>query len=223
MPVDISNILHVLAHELRTPTGIAQGYIRMLLENRLTDPADRQRALEQTQRALARVSELSHESTRLAAWYEDERGPTTRVDLRTLLERVAADAGGEPPVMIRSSIAAADVGIPTFDANALSCALVTIVKATARELRHQSCTLSAGASPDGIVDILIGKEEQFAAAGEGPDAPTAGGLALERGGLGLSLLLAVAVLEAHAAIPWTLNGARTTVGIRFRLEERSGP
>ena len=101
MPVDISNVLHVLAHELRTPTGIAQGYVRMLLEDRLTDPADRQRALEQTQKALARVSELSHESTRLAAWFEDERGPDAHGSTcATLLERVAADAGVEPPVTI---------------------------------------------------------------------------------------------------------------------------
>src|SRR5687768_14647504 len=39
MPVDTGHVLHVLAHELRTPTGIAQGYARLLLDDRLTDPA----------------------------------------------------------------------------------------------------------------------------------------------------------------------------------------
>jgi signal transduction histidine kinase len=45
MSVDISDILHVLAHELRTPVGIAHGYVRLLLEERLSQESDRRRAL----------------------------------------------------------------------------------------------------------------------------------------------------------------------------------
>ena len=42
MHVDIGKVLHVLAHELRTPAGIAQGYIRMLPLD-LTGPRGRAR------------------------------------------------------------------------------------------------------------------------------------------------------------------------------------
>ena len=79
MPVDISDILHVLAHELRTPVGIAHGYVRLLLEDRLHQEADRRRALEQMQKALGRLSDLSHESTALASWFEQD---ATRIGAR---------------------------------------------------------------------------------------------------------------------------------------------
>src|SRR5918997_5417737 len=99
MPVDISSVLHVLAHELRTPAGIAQGYLRMVLDEKLTESADRRRALEQTQKALARVSELTAESSRLARWLEEQHGaPRASLDVQVLLARVVAEAGVEPPI-----------------------------------------------------------------------------------------------------------------------------
>ncbi len=55
---DLVNMLDLLLHELRTPVGIAQGYIRLLLEDRLADPQDRRRALAQAMEALGRVSDL---------------------------------------------------------------------------------------------------------------------------------------------------------------------
>ena len=73
MTVDVNDILHVLAHELRTPVGIAHGYVRLLLENDFPSEADRRRALEQMQKALGRLSDLSQETTSLAAWYEQDR------------------------------------------------------------------------------------------------------------------------------------------------------
>lgn len=221
MAVDISNVLHVLAHELRGPMGVAQGYLRMLLEDRLADPADRRRALEQTQRALARVSELSHESTRLAVWFESERGKDEPAPLDAFLERVATATVIEPPLIVRSTDATANATIATFDRAALAGAVVAIVKATARELRNTPCVLSVGTTSSGSVDLLIGAADQLPAVGEGPDTAAAGPLSLERGGLGLSLVLAAAVLDAHGANSWTVNGARTTVGIRLRLEERA--
>src|SRR5688572_21663112 len=99
MPVDINDILHVLAHELRTPVGIAHGYVRLLLEDRLPQETDRRRALEQMQKALGRLSDLSQESTALASWYEQDFSTPQQVGARTLIERVAA-ADYEFPVTV---------------------------------------------------------------------------------------------------------------------------
>ena len=90
MPVDIGDLLHVLAHELRTPVGIAHGYVRLLLEDRLPQEADRRRALEQLQKALSRLTDLSHESSALANWFEREAQPPARVRVRELMDAVAA-------------------------------------------------------------------------------------------------------------------------------------
>src|SRR5687768_1762799 len=106
MPVEISEILRVLAHELRTPVGVAQGYVRMLLEDRLADVVDQRRALEQTNRALARVAELSQEESTLAAWFDESDRPADKhTDAATLFARVASEAELSPPPTLQASAA----------------------------------------------------------------------------------------------------------------------
>ncbi|MEQ1870786.1 MAG: hypothetical protein ABL961_12265 [Vicinamibacterales bacterium] len=55
---DLAQVLDLFLHELRTPVGVAQGYLRLLVENRLSDPADRERALAQSLEALGRIGRL---------------------------------------------------------------------------------------------------------------------------------------------------------------------
>ena len=221
MHVDIGKVLHVLAHELRTPAGIAQGYIRMLLDERLVDPADRRRALEQAQKALARVSELTHESTRLANWIEADRSVATALDVGTFIDRVVASAAVDPTPIVRLDSAVAGRRVETVDADALVTAIAAFLRATSRELRGAQCSLDARVHHDRMLDVLMAPAAQLDALADGPGTAAASGLALERGGLGLSLVSAAVVLEAHAAFGWTANGSRTTVGIRLPLEERA--
>ena len=217
MPVDINDILHVLAHELRTPVGIAHGYVRLLLEERLPQEADRRRALEQMQKALARLSDLSNESTALASWYEHDGAEPQHIDARALIERVA-DADYEFPVTIETCDLA-DALVTTTDDAALTRALIGIVRATARELRGTTCDVVARAI-DSRLEVLVGPEEMLDALGAGPEAPSASPVALERGGLGLALVHAAIVLDSHRAERWTMNGSRQTLGVRLPLAER---
>jgi signal transduction histidine kinase len=225
MPVDLSDVLHVLAHELRGPSGIAQGYLRMLLEDRLTDSAERRRVLEQTQRALARVSELTNESSELANWFkaQHESKAAGHVDARALIERAAASTDVEPAPNARIDIAPGSALVPTAAEDALANALAACVKATARELKGKPVTISARVNGSRAMDVLIGGEDQLDGLSHGPDAANAGPIPLERGGLGLSLVFAAAVLDAHGAARWTTNGSRNTVGIRLPLKERAHP
>lgn len=218
MRVDINDILHVLAHELRTPVGIAHGYVRLLLEERLTQESDRRRALEQMQKALGRLSDLSHESTALAAWYEQDHSTPQPLDARKLIDHVA-DANYEFPVTVETSDVPPGVVLTTTDETSLCRALTGIVRATARELRGTTCDVVARVV-DGSFEMLTGPEEMLGALGQGPTAPEAGPVALERGGLGLALVHAAIVLDAHGAERWTLNGSRQTVGLRLPVHER---
>ena len=218
MPVDINDILHVLAHELRTPVGIAHGYVRLLLEERLHQETDRRKALEQMQKALGRLTDLSHESTALASWYEQEHTEAHPVPARALLERVA-QAEYEWPVTVDVSNVPEDCRVRTPDGDSLARALIGVVRATARELRGTTCDVTARVV-DGRMEILTGPEELLGALGTGPLAPEAGPVALERGGLGLALVHAVIVLDAHGAERWTMNGSRQTLGLRLPLDER---
>lgn len=216
MPVEISDILHVLAHELRTPVGIAHGYVRLLLEDRLPGEADRRRALEQMQKALARLSDLSHETTALAAWYElpSDANPS---EARAIIEGVRS-ASYEFPVDFNTS-AVTNGTIHTRDAARLTSALADIVRATARELRGQPCAVSMRVQ-DRRLELLAGRPADVAGLAAGPRAADSGPLILERGGLGLALVHAAVVLDAHGAERWALKASRQTAGIRLPLEER---
>lgn len=221
MHVDIAKVLHVLAHELRTPAGIAQGYLRMLLEDRLTDPQDRRRALEQTQKALTRVSELTHEGTRLANWMESAHPNVSSIDARSLVTRAVELAAVTPEPSLHVDTSTETARVTTGDADALVHAVSALVKATARELRLKTCAIDARLNGGGMLDVLIAPSDQMETIAAGPEAANAGPLSLERGGLGLALVMAAVVLTAHGAIGWTANGSRTTVGIRLPLEERA--
>jgi signal transduction histidine kinase len=218
MPVEINDILHVLAHELRTPVGIAHGYVRLLLEERLHQETDRRRALEQMQKALGRLSELSHESTALAAWYEQDHTKPHSVTARALIERVA-NAEYEWPVTVDLSNVSDVPAVLTSDDVSLSRALIGVVRATARELRGTTCDVRTRVV-NGSFEMLTGPEELLGALAAGPQTPDAGPLSLERGGLGLALVHAAIVLDAHGAQRWTIGGSRQTVGLRLPLDER---
>jgi hypothetical protein len=193
----------------------------MLLDNRLQDPADRRRALEQTLKALARVSELTQESSQLANWLDGDRSANGAIEARALIDRVVGGAALEPD-RVTFELARPDAGVPTVDEPALVAALVAVVKATARELRKEPCALHVRCGHD-TCDVLVGPAAQLPTLFGGPDATDAGPIALERGGLGLSLVAAAIVLDAHRAIGWTVNESRTTVGIRLPLKERAHP
>jgi signal transduction histidine kinase len=219
MPVEINDILHVLAHELRTPVGIAHGYVRLLLEDRLPGEADRRRALEQMQKALARLSDLSHETTALAAWYEVPATPDAdRSQARAIIDGVRL-ASYEFPVNFDTP-AVTNATIHTRDPARLTSALADIVRATARELRGQLCTVSMRVQ-DRRLELLAGRPEDVAGLAAGPRGADSGPLILERGGLGLALVHAAVVLDAHGAERWALKGSRQTAGIRLPLEEPS--
>jgi hypothetical protein len=217
MGVGVNDILHVLAHELRTPVGIANGYVRLLLDERLAGDADRRRALEQMHKALGRLSELSHETTALASWYDRDHLDGLPLDAQTLINRVAV-ADYEFPVTVDTEVPEGVI-LRSADHDALGTAVVGIVRATARELRGTTCDVR-GRVVDNRFELLAGPDEMLEALAAGPTAATAGPIALERGGLGLALVHAAIVLDAHGAERWTMNGSRQTVGLRLPLEER---
>jgi hypothetical protein len=215
MSVEVHDVLHVLAHELRTPVGIAHGYVRLLLEDRLPQEADRRRALEQMQKALSRLTELSHETTSLAAWYEHDREMLQRIDARDLLTRVA-EAEYEWPVAVDIENVAAGTLLSSPDVEAVGQALIGVVRATARELRGRTCEVS-GSAVDGRFEMLVGAEGTLDQLRGGPQAPEARPVALERGGLGLALIHAALVLDAHGAERWTMNDSRQLFGVRLPI------
>lgn len=215
MSVDIGDVLHVLAHELRTPVGIAHGYVRLLLEDRLTAESDRRRALEQLQKALARLTDLSHESSALANWFEREDAAPVPVGARSILDAVVATPIDTPVETDLSAIEDA-ARVTTADRQQLEQALSALVRATARELRGAPCTVIA-ATRDGHLDMLIGKQTEMEPLAAGPGAPDASPIEIDRGGVGLALVHARVVLDVNGGTTWSRNRSRQAVGVRLPL------
>jgi signal transduction histidine kinase len=221
MPVGIDDILHVLAHELRTPVGIAHGYVRLLLEDRLPHDADRRRALEQLQKAIGRLSRLSDENTALATWYERERSLSDEISVHALVHRVA-DTTYEWPVTVEPCDLPQGAVVRSVDADTLGSALVDIVRATAREQQQKTCHVVSRVV-DGQFEMLAGPADLLDALRDGPTASAAGPITLERGGLGLALVHAAVVLDHHGAQRWTMNSSRRTIGVRLPLAPAKRP
>src|SRR5262245_1576758 len=217
MSVVIGDVLHVLAHELRTPVGIAHGYVRLLLEDRLPSESDRRRALEQLQKALGRLTDLSHETSGLANWYERDESASAFVDTQSLLDAVMS-AVFDSPVETDVTRVGEGTRIATGDRPQLEHALVNIVRSTARELRGATCNVIA-ATRENHLELLVGRSMELEALSAGPGAPGAGPVEIDRGGIGLALVHACVVLEADGATTWSRHQSRQALGVRLPLHD----
>jgi hypothetical protein len=89
---DAERALAVLIHDVRTPLGVAHGYVRLIRADKLPSPDDRERALAGTQDALARISRLCQDA---GAFLDDPPNPAAgRAPVAQLTERVAAALTG---------------------------------------------------------------------------------------------------------------------------------
>lgn len=225
MQADTASILRVLAHELRSPAGVAQGYLKMVLDGRLSEPADRQHGLEQARDAMGRIGALSREASDVAAWLERPQTPTAdwpTVGVATLLGGMLArvDATRLDPVL--DEVGATAV-VRTCDDAVLSMALASLTSATIREAPQSRLTVRAtlAGAPERYLDLVVATPEMLPAVANGPLAADAVDLPLERGGLGLSLIMALLVLDSHGARVWTVGNQRATLGVRLSVEQGS--
>lgn len=72
---DLERVLSSLLHDLRSPLGVAGGYLRLLREGRLAGRADTERAIVRTQEALRTMTALCSDAT---AWLDLEPPPAPR-------------------------------------------------------------------------------------------------------------------------------------------------
>ena len=88
---DVERLIHLLMHDLRSPLGVAQGYVSLLNGHALSAD-DRVRALRGVTDAIARISALIDDVATLIT-PEQLEGRQGFVDASLLCERVTAEAG----------------------------------------------------------------------------------------------------------------------------------
>jgi signal transduction histidine kinase len=220
--LDLVELLHLLGHELRSPAGVLLGYVRMLQEGRFTSEADRVRTYDKMRAALTRVSGLGDAVSELTSWIEKPDRPAVAVDARELLDRsvAAARAAHDRPLEIDLDVASGAARIPVKDGPALAAAVAAVIHATARESGDAVVAVRATLErePEPAVEVVVGpkarQETGPSLAGDGAEA-----FAIDRGGMGLSLVVAAVVLDAHAARVWSAAGNRAIAGVRLPVAE----
>jgi hypothetical protein len=191
----------------------------MLQEGGFADEADRLRIYDKMRPALARVARLGDAVSQLTSWIEPRDRAAGAADARELLERSAAAAQSalERPVESRIGVAPGAARLRVLDGPALEAAVAAVVVATAREAGDSPVVVRAsvreGREP--AIEVVVGPQARVDGETPLPLEEGAEDFDIARGGMGLSLVLAIAVLEAHAARVWSIGGARSLAVLRL--------
>ena len=214
MPLNLAQVLNTVAHEIRTPLAVSQGYLKLYLDGRLTNADDQRRALQQTRDALGTLATLCTDINKVSALSE---APTP-----ALLERVGASQFVEH-LQGANEVEGADWSIDTSGEAAIASngvpdlvrAVAIVAKAHFDEARElpRAMRVRGGTA----LEMLAGSPDSLAALAAGPDAASAREVNFTKGGKGLRLIWAAFVLQQHRVHTWTHHDHRGSVGFRFPL------
>jgi signal transduction histidine kinase len=219
MQPNLAQVLNTLAHEIRTPLAVSQGYLKLYLDGRLTDVEATRKAFEQTRQALGTLATLCVDMGKVSALSEPGmRGVPERIaatDLITSLRHSEEIAGAS-----FDAGAAPDGFVETANARELAQAVAIVSKAAFDEARDTPHAIRAdgGATAGGSnLVVIAGVNDALPALQGGPEAAQARAVDFVKGGKGLKLIWAAFVLDKHGVQTWTHGDHRASVGFRIPL------
>lgn len=209
--------LNLLIHDLRAPLSVAQGYLRLLQQNRLEAEADRVRAMTQTMEALGRIGRLCEDAAAFVAEPPATAGPTMRLPVSQLVEQVteACTARCSPLTFVAEPSVTGTVRSVNLDR--LVQSLAVVLCAVRRSTRNEPVRVSVH-EEEKEARFLLGCDEERAALMSDPPET----FDPWRGGHGIALPLACRTIAEAGGRIWTTANGRGTVGIAIP-EEASAP
>jgi signal transduction histidine kinase len=213
MQPNLAQVLNTLAHEIRTPLAVAQGYLKLYLDGRLTNVDDTRRAFEQTRQALGTLATLCVDMGKVSTLSESaSQGIPERVSaadfvmgLRAQSEIDGASWAGDASTRL----------IETTNHRDLLKAVAIASKAAFDEAREAPHAVRTEVG-DALI-VLAGVNDSLAALQSGPGAPNARPVDFVKGGKGLTLIWAAFVLDKHRVQTWTDANHRASVGFSIPL------
>jgi hypothetical protein len=218
MQPNLAQVLNTLAHEIRTPLAVSQGYLKLYLDGRLTDGDDTRRAFEQTRQALGALATLCVDMGKVSTLSESASlGIPERVSAADFVTglRAQSEIDGAAWDGDAGTRAAALGMIEATNHRDLIQAVAIVSKAAfdeAREAPHAVRTEAGNA-----LIVLAGANDSLAALQSGPGAPNARPVDFVKGGKGLKLIWAAFVLDKHRVQTWTDANHRASVGFSIPL------
>lgn len=214
MQPNMAQVLNTLAHEIRTPLAVSQGYLKLYLDGRLTNADDIRRAFEQTRHALGTLSALCVEMGKVGALAESgaPKGVPEHLSAAAFVATIRA------AVEVADASWQGDAGerlIEPGNHRELAHAVAIVSKAAFDEARVAQHVVRT--ENNGDLVVLAGTTDSLPALQTGPGAEHARAVDFVKGGKGLSLIWAAFVLDLHRVQTWTHADHRASVGFRIRL------
>jgi light-regulated signal transduction histidine kinase (bacteriophytochrome) len=205
---------HLFIHDLRAPLGVAQGYLRLLQQNKLEAEAERERALAQTMEALGRIGRLCEDANAFIAEPASTAGPVSTLQVADLVEQVqAACAVRCPGLSVGAAGNALSGVVSAAHLDRVVQSLAVIFCAVRRATRNQSVRVSV---------LEEGKEARFLLGCDEDRTALLSRSAEEfdpwRGGHGIALPLACRTVTDAGGRIWTFADGRGAIGIAFPEE-----
>jgi hypothetical protein len=214
MQLNLAQVLNTIAHEIRTPLAVSQGYLKLYLDGRLTNADDQRRAFQQTRDALGTLATLATDMTRVGSLSESPSPALLeRVDAPQLVEMLKG--AGEVEGAEWMGDTTAHVSVASNGAAELARAVAIVARAAFDEARELPRVMRVTSGSE--LTLLAGPPEAIPALEDGPDAASARTVNFARGGKGLRLIWAAFVLQQHRVHTWTHQDHRASVGFRFPL------
>lgn len=196
MPVPLPKLCAVLAHELRSPLSVIQGYIRLMQRQRDRDHPDSP-MLDAMLSATARLTAIAREASDLSGWLTTTgSAPLPSVPLGAVLDALAERALKTPGVQLVAATPPVDLRL-NAEPGLLADAILALAGSMARETGEPVVTISTPDSSTPPTQFVLRACSLDGAVSHHTGAQRAG--AFDRGGAGLALILASYVLDAHGA------------------------
>lgn len=213
MQPNLAQVLNTLAHEIRTPLAVSQGYLKLYLDGRLTNVDDTRRAFEQTRQALGTLATLCVDMGKVGALSERATsGIPERVSAADLVASLRSQGD------LKDAAWSGDSGsrtIETTNHRDLVQAMTYLSKAAFEEASDEPHAFHV--VEDSALVVMAGTAAGIADLVSGPEGPDADTVDFTRGGKGLKLIWAAFVLDKHRVQTWRRAGHGASVGFRIPL------
>jgi len=212
---EIEKALSLLIHDLRTPLGVALGYVRLIKDDRLGTPEEREKALSRAIAALGTMWRLCEDADGFLSHYSE--APQAAMPPRMLVDRLSGLLGTarvqHPANGMRERTTLRSRAGSSQLAEAIECAASLLARTGSANVASDPVTLAISES-DGELHVFA---RRGATAGDMPEFDTL--VDPWRKGYGLSLPLACRVIAQAGGRLRTASAAPGTVLISFPVED----
>lgn len=205
---DAERVLAMLIHDLRTPLGVAHGYLRLITSQRLATAEERDKALDRTRDALSRMSRLCDDADQLLV--PATPGPHQSVGMRVLAQFVQARLAAPLELGGRDDVGDGAVRVGT-DIEQLANAVALVLTTAAQRTNDDTMALHCVTQHDEL-RFVAGPLEGL------PPAPERDDVFDPWCGRGFALPLACRTVERAGGRIWTTGTPDFRVIVAMPLE-----